>query len=441
MEHSFETLRIWKDLNEVERQNLLLRPVQSNGPALAQSVSSIIEETRKLGDQALFGFAKKFDQVELFSTVVAQEELQKAYEELDEETLAALKQAKSNIETFHALQVAKDYQVETMPGVMCERQTRPVEKVGLYVPGGSAPLVSAVLMLAIPANIAGCSTRVLATPPSRDGRIPTVILAAAYLCKVTHVVCSGGAQAIAALAFGTESVPKVDKIFGPGNSWVTEAKQQVSLLPGGASFDSPAGPSEVLVIVDKDSDAGFAAADLLSQAEHGPDSQVVLISTDAEKAKEVLRSVKVQLQELPRKEIAAKALKSSFVILAEDLVDAINISNIYAPEHLIVHPDLSKPQLEMVKNAGSVFLGPYTPESVGDYASGTNHVLPTYGHAKTYSGLSVDDFRKQITFQRLTQAGLKSLAPTVEKLADLEGLCAHKNAVVLRRLVPSSNQS
>lgn len=429
-------IQYWRELTQSERLEVLTRPAQGldQEKSRVNKVNDIIQEVKRNGDQSLVRFAKEFDKVDLQSLVYNQTELSQALETCEPKLKKALLTAKRNIEVFHGHQTPTDYRVEPFPGIHCERRFRAIEKVGLYAPGGSAPLVSAVLMLAIPAKMAGCKERVMITPPGKDGKVPQEILAAAALCEVSTLVCSGGAQAIAALAYGTETVPKVDKIYGPGNSWVTEAKLQVSSDPKGAAFDSPAGPSEVLVIVDKDSDAQFAAADLLSQAEHGPDSQVVLLSTCEEKTKELIEAIASQLQELPRREIAEQALRHSVFLQVDDLMQAIEVSNAYAPEHLIIHPEASEQIRNQITNAGSVFLGPYSPESVGDYASGTNHVLPTYGYANVYSGLSVDDFRKSITYQELTKDGLLGIAETVEVLAAFEGLKAHEHAVALRRI-------
>ncbi|MEG3695577.1 histidinol dehydrogenase, partial [Vibrio coralliirubri] len=347
---------------------------------------------------------------------------------LTPEMKQALEQAYSNIAKFHEAQKPQPIKVETQPGVVCEQVTRAINTVGLYIPGGSAPLPSTVLMLGVPAQIAGCRKVVLCSPPP----IADEILYVAKLCKIDEVYNVGGGQAVAAMAYGTESVAKVDKIFGPGNAYVTEAKRQVSNDFRGAAIDMPAGPSEVLVIADETADADFIAADLLSQAEHGPDSQVVLVTPSPVVADQVTEAVQKQLKELSRANIAQQALASSLIIIAESLTQAIAISNFYGPEHLIVQTKNPRELLPLLDNAGSIFLGDWSPESAGDYASGTNHVLPTYGYTKTYSSLGLADFSKRMTVQELTADGLKGLAPTVVTMAEAEGLDAHKRAVTIR---------
>lgn len=351
-----------------------------------------------------------------------------AAERLSETMKQALEQAYNNISKFHKAQKAQPIKVETMPGVVCEQVTRPINKVGLYIPGGSAPLPSTVLMLGVPAQIAGCRKVVLCSPPP----IADEILYVAKLCNIDEVYNLGGGQAIAAMAYGTETVTKVDKIFGPGNAYVTEAKRQVSNDFRGAAIDMPAGPSEVLVIADETADADFIAADLLSQAEHGPDSQVVLVTPSPVLADQVTDAVQKQLKVLSRASIAEKALASSLIIIAESLTQAVSISNYYGPEHLIVQTRNPRELVPLLDNAGSIFLGDWSPESVGDYASGTNHVLPTYGYTRTYSSLGLADFSKRMTVQELTADGLQLLAPTVVTMAEAEGLDAHKRAVTIR---------
>lgn len=383
---------------------------------------------RSEGDAALFELTEKFDRVKPASLRVSREEMDAAAARLSETMKQALEQAYNNISKFHKAQKAQPIKVETMPGVVCEQVTRPINKVGLYIPGGSAPLPSTVLMLGVPAQIAGCRKVVLCSPPP----IADEILYVAKLCNIDEVYNLGGGQAIAAMAYGTETVTKVDKIFGPGNAYVTEAKRQVSNDFRGAAIDMPAGPSEVLVIADETADANFIAADLLSQAEHGPDSQVVLVTPSPVLADQVTDAVQKQLKVLSRASIAEKALASSLIIIAESLTQAVSISNYYGPEHLIVQTRNPRELVPLLDNAGSIFLGDWSPESVGDYASGTNHVLPTYGYTRTYSSLGLADFSKRMTVQELTADGLQLLAPTVVTMAEAEGLDAHKRAVTIR---------
>jgi histidinol dehydrogenase len=422
----------WEKLNIIERSRLLKRPANSQSQNLKQSVAEIIAAVRSGGDRALYEFANKYDNVRLTEIQVNRAEIHAAYEQVTEKDLTAIKRALTQIATFHERQRPMPLRVQTAPGIVCEKRAIALDRVGLYIPGGTAPLISTVLMLAVPAQIAGCQVRVLVTPPSPDGSVNPHILVAADLCGVTHIYKSGGAQAIAAMAYGTESIPKVDKIFGPGNSWVTEAKMAVSRDPEGAALDMPAGPSEVLVVVDDDSDAVAAAADLLAQAEHGPDSQVILVSTSDAKAREVASEISAQLPLLSRSEIARCSLEHSMSILAESSEAALDIVNDYAPEHLILLQRDARAFADEVKNAASIFIGPWTPESVGDYASGTNHVLPTYGYARTFSGLGTESFMKFITCQELTPQGLLDIGPVVERLAALEGLDGHGNAVSVR---------
>ncbi len=421
----------WNQLTESERQRVYSRPALDGG-AHSKAVQEIIDQVRTNGDQALRNFSQKFDRVDLKELVVSAQEIEDAYLKIGEYELAAIKKAQANIHKFHLKQLPQAIEVETTEGVICRRESRPIDRVGLYIPGGTAPLLSTVLMLAIPAEIVGCPLRVMATPPQKDGSVNPYILVAADLCGVDEIYKVGGAHAVAALAYGSETVKKVDKIFGPGNTWVTLAKQIVSEDASGAACDMPAGPSEVLVIADQETDANLAAIDLLSQAEHGADSQAVLVCTSQDKIEQVIQAIDQLLTELPRAELAKKALAHSLFIKVDNLDEAISVSNHYAPEHLIIQTKDPKTACPKITNAGSVFLGPWTPESMGDYASGTNHVLPTYGWARTFSGVSIESFIKQITFQEVTANGLKNLGPTVEVLAAIEGLDAHKKAVSLR---------
>jgi histidinol dehydrogenase len=410
-------------------QKHLARPAMQT-QKINQIVKPIFEKVEKSGDKALKKFAKEFDQVRLDSLLVSDEEIQAAILLVPEDLKKAIALAKSNIEKFHSAQASPDLIVEVMPGVTCSRKSVPIQRVGLYIPGGTAPLFSTVLMLGVPAALAGCPEVVLCTPTNREGNIHPAILYTAQLVGITKIVKIGGAQAIAALTFGTESVPRVDKIFGPGNQYVTAAKQMATKF--GVAIDMPAGPSEVLVYADETAVPAFVAADLLSQAEHGVDSQVVLVSPSEHFAKKVLAEITLQLESLPRKDIAAKALKNSCAVILEDADTAIALINDYAPEHLILALAKEEEILDKIYNAGSVFIGNFTPEAVGDYASGTNHTLPTYGYARNYSGVSLDSFVKKITYQKITPKGLQALGPAVEIMAENEQLHAHKNAVTLR---------
>ncbi|EIJ67216.1 histidinol dehydrogenase [Pasteurella bettyae] len=417
---------IWNNLTVVEKQQYLSRPAQVIGDKIKLAVDEIKAKVLANGDQALFELSEKFDKVKLDSLLISQEQIQQAEEAIPEELKKAIQNAKANIEAFHKAQQPSMVDIETQPGVRCQVLTRPINAVGLYIPGGSAPLFSTVLMLSIPAKIAGCKRIVLCSPPP----IAKEILYTAKLCGVETIYAVGGAQGIIALAYGTETIEKVDKIFGPGNAFVTEAKRQVAQQ--GTAIDMPAGPSEVLVIADEKADPVFIASDLLSQAEHGPDSQVILVTTSEKLAKLVNQELEKQVAVLPRSETARKALSHSRTFIAEDLQQAVQISNEYAPEHLIVQTENARSLLDSLDNAGSIFLGAYSPESMGDYASGTNHVLPTYGYTKTYSSLGLADFSKRMTVQELTPQGFKTLAQTVELMAHAELLDAHKNAVTLR---------
>lgn len=413
-----------------EWQSLLRRPYVDNR-AVMEGVQTIINAVRQHGDEALRSFTKKFDNIDLEQFEVSKETIEDAVLHLSPQLKAAMHRAKENIEKFHRAQMASSPQImETMPGVQCWRKSVPIEKVGLYIPGGSAPLFSSVLMLAVPAAIAGCREIILCTPVNRQGVVDPAVLYAAKIIGVTRIFCIGGAQAIAAMAFGTESIPAVYKIFGPGNQYVTAAKQIVQM--NGIAIDMPAGPSEVCVLADETANAAFVAADLLSQAEHGADSQVLLVSTHEETINTVIREVDAQLETLPRREMAEKALANSKAFLLANDDEAMELVNEYAPEHLIISCRNADALGEKVVNAGSVFMGNYSPESAGDYASGTNHTLPTNGAAKAYSGISIDSFVKKITYQKLSEEGLKNISDTVMEMAGGEGLHAHAQAVRIR---------
>ncbi len=409
--------------------SLLQRPV-FNAEDLFVKVRAIVNEVKNTKDKALFDFAAQFDGVELKSLLVGEDEFALAIESVSSELKAAIQQAKNNIELFHSKQKEVMVKVETMPGVMCWRKSVAIDKVGLYIPGGSAPLFSTILMLGVPAAIAGCREIVLCTPPDKSGNIHPAILYTASLLGIRKVVKAGGAQAIAAMTFGTETVPAVYKIFGPGNQFVTAAKQLVTQY--GVAIDMPAGPSEVAVIADEHADAELIAADLLSQAEHGGDSQVVFMTSVEGLLLKVEKAVEEQANLLPRKDIALKAIQNSKLILVKSMEEAFEMSNAYAPEHLILHIEEAEHWSGKVINAGSVFLGAWTPESAGDYASGTNHTLPTNGYARAYSGVSLDSFIKKITFQHISKEGLQQVGPVVEVMAENEQLHAHKHAVTLR---------
>ena len=427
----------WKDLSAGARVALLERPAVALDGEIRAGAAAIIDEVRRGGDAALRRLTERLDRASIVDFRVSEEEIRSAEQALTAGQLAAIELAIRNVRTFHAPQRPAALSIETMPGVVCERVSHPIDSVGLYVPAGTAPLPSAAIMLAVPAAIAGCPTRVLCTPPRPDGTADPAVIVAATRAGVRDIYKIGGAQAVAAMAYGTESVPRVLKIFGPGNAWVTAAKSLVSGAADGAAIDMPAGPSEVLVIADDAANPEFVAADLLSQAEHGTDSQVVLLTTCRSLAERVLTAIEEQLAKLGRAEIAAGALRHSRLIVVEDIAAAIEVSNRYAPEHLILQTRDARQLLTSLRNAGSVFVGPWTPESVGDYCSGTNHVLPTYGFARTYSGLGVDQFMRQMTVQELTRSGLEQLGQAVVELATLEGLDAHA-AAVTRRLRSSS---
>jgi histidinol dehydrogenase len=408
---------------------LLARPAMDSS-ALESKVQEVLDTVQAQGDDALFAYTKKFDGVELQGLEVSGAEIVAAKELVSEKLFAAMQQAAANIRRFHEDQLQEPQVIETMPGVRCWRKSVGIEKVGLYIPGGTAPLFSTILMLGIPASIAGCKEIILCSPPDKEGRLHPAILVAASLVGITRIFKIGGAQAIGAMAYGTQTVPKVYKIFGPGNQYVTCAKQLIQR--GGIAIDMPAGPSEVAVFADESADPVFIAADLLSQAEHGIDSQVVLVTTDSAMPERVQEAIAIQIKKLPRAGLVEKALANSYAIVVKKLDDAMELLNKYAAEHLIIASDKAAEIASMVVNAGSVFLGHYSPESVGDYASGTNHTLPTNGYATAYSGVSVDSFVKKITFQELSVSGLESIAESVVQMARAEGLDAHANAVTIR---------
>ena len=412
-----------------ELKELLERP-HKDAEELGATVRTVLERVRMGGDEAVKEYEHTFDKVQLDSLAVTEEEMDEAERLVSPELRAALEQAHSNIAKFHSAQLFEGKKIETSPGVVCWQKAVAIEKVGLYIPGGTAPLFSTVLMLATPARIAGCKEIVLCTPPGKDGKVHPAILVAARVAGVNRIFKAGGVQAIGAMAYGTETVPKVSKIFGPGNQYVMAAKQQVSLHD--VAIDMPAGPSEVAVVADNTANPVFVAADLLSQAEHGADSQVVMISTSETMIGKVAEEVESQLQQLPRKELAGLSLEKSKLILVGNREEAVRIVNEYAPEHLILAVDDYMDFAEKVVNAGSVFLGNYSCESAGDYASGTNHTLPTSGYAKAYSGVSLDSFIRKITFQELTAEGIRSIGRTVEIMAENEQLDAHKNAMTVR---------
>lgn len=408
---------------------LVKRPVLKK-EQLNELIAEIFSEVKENGDAALLNFSKKFDSTEIKNICVSSEEIEKSVELVSPELKESIQTAKDNITQFHASQIPAIEKIETMEEVICWRESRAIEKVGIYIPGGSAPLFSTVLMLAIPAQLAGCTEIILCTPPDKSGTINPAILFTAKLCGITKIFKAGGAQAIAAMALGTESIPNVYKIFGPGNQYVVAAKEFAQNY--NVAIDMPAGPSEVLVIADSQAVPEFCAADLLSQAEHGSDSQVIFITDNEKVLTETMMETEKQLKMLPRSQMAAKALKNSHFILMNSINEALQFSNLYAPEHLILAIINFENVLSQVQNAGSVFLGNYSCESAGDYASGTNHTLPTNGFSKSYSGVSVDSFVKKITFQHLSEKGLKNLGKTIEIMAEAEGLLAHKNAVTVR---------
>jgi histidinol dehydrogenase len=422
----------WSSLSAQERRQALRRTAQQDTAGLHDRVREIVSDVRERGDPALLEFTRRFDGVALAAIEVGTAEFAAAETALNTEQRQAIDRAIANVRRFHEAQLGAPLRVETVPGVVCEQQFRPIDAVGLYVPAGVAPLPSAAIMLAVPARIAGCPTRIICTPPRRDGTADPAVLTIANLCGVRRVFKLGGAQAIAAMAYGTQSVPKVDKIFGPGNSWVTAAKLQVANDPDGAALDLPAGPSEVLVIADATARAEFVAADLLAQAEHSADAQVVFVTTSSTLAEATAAELETQMRKLGRADTLRKSIEHARLFVVDTIDTAIELSNAYAPEHLILQVADARDWLPLVRNAGSVFLGAWTPETMGDYCSGTNHVLPTYGFARAYSGLSLHDFVKRMTVQELTSDGLRELGPTAITLAALEGLDAHANAVRVR---------
>ena len=409
--------------------NLTTRPAKE-AANLSKTISDVFDEVQVHGDKALLLYTKKFDKVALKNLKVSEVEIGQARSLLSQDLKDAIALAKKNIEIFHSSQLIEKQVVETTNGVECWQEMRPIEKVGLYIPGGTAPLFSTILMLGIPAKLAGCKEIILCTPPDVFGNINPAILYAAELVGVTTIFKLGGVQAIAALTFGTESVPNVYKIFGPGNQFVTGAKQYA--LTKSVAIDMPAGPSELMVVTDQKANATFVASDLLSQAEHGHDSQVICVSDSLEKLKEIEAAVEKQLAVLPRRDMATSAIENSQLILIEDVSTQIDFINEYAPEHLILNVENEDAYLDNIINSGSVFIGAYTPESAGDYASGTNHTLPTNSYARMYSGVNMDSFTKKITFQKITKQGIKNIGPAIELIAEAEGLEAHKNAVTLR---------
>jgi len=415
--------------NRKDWQKVLERPVRSFED-IEDTVKKVFSEIQNYGDEGVRKYTALFDKVEMDDFLIDQETIEQAASFIPDDLKEAIRLAKNNIEKFHKDQRVLPVKTETSQGVVCWQEKRPVEKIGLYIPGGIAPLFSSVLMLAIPAKFAGCREIILCTPPDREGKINPAILYSADLCGVTKIAGIGGIQAIGAMTFGTETIPKVDKIFGPGNQYVTVAKQIATKY--GIAIDMPAGPSELLVVADKTSRADFVASDLLSQAEHGTDSQVVLVSTSRSMLDEVEKEVEKQLDELARKEIAEISISNSKLIYVENEQGAIDLINSYAPEHFIIAAENESFYMEHIQNAGSVFIGKYTPESAGDYASGTNHTLPTNGYAKAYSGVNLDSFLKSVTFQRISAGGLENIGKAIEVMAEAEGLQAHKNAVSIR---------
>ncbi|MDG4715674.1 histidinol dehydrogenase [Winogradskyella marincola] len=422
-------MKIIKYPNKNTWSELLKRPTQTVND-IESTVNQIFEDVQRNGDTAINKCTSLFDGADLQSNLVTKQEIEEASSKLSSELKAAINQAKSNIETFHKAQKTERVSVETSIGITCWQEKRAIQKIGIYIPAGTAPLFSTVLMLAIPANIAGCKEVVLCSPPNKDGKIANEILYAAQLCGVTKIIKVGGIQAIAGLTFGTETIPQVYKIFGPGNQFVTVAKQLATKY--GVAIDMPAGPSELLVVADDSANASYVASDLLSQAEHGTDSQVILVSTSENFINEVETEIKTQIKVLPRQNIAEQAINNSKSILVKTNEEALELINDYGPEHFIVATKNNNFYVNGIQNAGSVFIGNYTPESAGDYASGTNHTLPTNGFSKAYSGVNLDSFTKAITFQNITKEGLKNIGNTIELMAEAEGLQAHKNAVSIR---------
>jgi len=422
----------WSSLSVDEKKQALARPAMANSQQLKQTVGEIIARVEAEGDTAVLDYTRRFDCPDLTNLVLSQESIDILAAKVTPEVASAIDTAFDNIKTFHEAQKPSDIALTTTPGVKCELRFTALDTVGLYIPGGSAPLPSTVLMLGVPALVAGCENKLLCTPPNKAQLIAPEIAYAARKCGIDKIYLCGGAQAVAAMALGTDTIPQVDKIFGPGNSFVTEAKQQVSQRADGAAIDMPAGPSEVLVLADEFANPEFVAADLLSQAEHGPDSQAILVSNSATLIEEAKAAVERQLATLSRAEIARPAMENARYILADSIEQAIEASNAYAAEHLIVQIENARDYLPKIKYAGSIFLGPWSPESAGDYASGTNHVLPTYGYAKNYSSLGLLDFMRRYTIQELSEDGMRNLGPAIMALAAAEGLDAHEQAVALR---------
>lgn len=422
-------MQIITNPSEVEIKKALTRPVKSF-EEIEKDVNPVLKSVKEQGDKALKEITLRFDKVAVEQIQVSTKEIELAASQVSEELKKAIEVAKKNIELFHKSQKSEIIKIETTEGVVCWRKSVPIQKVGFYIPGGTAPLFSTILMLAVPAQIAGCEEIVLCTPPDKEGNINPAILYTAQLCGVTKIYKAGGSQAIAAMAYGTETIPQVYKIFGPGNQYVMAAKQLIA--KEGIAIDMPAGPSEVAIIVDHTSNPKFVAADLLSQAEHGPDSQVLLVSTNLDTINKVKLEVELQLKALPRLDFAQKSIGNSYALHVENYEKAIKIINQYAPEHLIIATDNAEELSEKIVNAGSIFIGHYTPEAAGDYASGTNHTLPTNGFATAYSGVSLDSFYKKITFQKISQIGIQNLGKTIEVMAENEQLQAHKNAVTVR---------
>lgn len=422
----------WQALSKREQQSALARPAISESGLLSQQVENILNNVKRNGDKALYELTEKFDGVKLTSLVVTDEQVATARTALSSKRLKAIETAYGQIKRFHQAQICEDITVETTPGVRCTLKTEAIESVGLYIPAGSAPLPSTVLMLGVPSQLAQCPRTVLVCPPDKNGKLADEILVAAKLCEIDEIYTVGGAQGCAAMAFGTETIKSVNKIFGPGNKYVTEAKKQLAQKVNGFAIDMPAGPSEVLVIADVNANASFVAADLLSQAEHGPDSQVILLSDSAELITKVQNEILSQVAVLSRRKIAEEALTQSRLILVESLSKAVEVSNLYAPEHLIIQTDNAQELLKSLRNAGSIFVGEFTPESAGDYASGTNHVLPTYGYSKVVSSLSLADFSRRFTVQEITKQGLTNISECIIELTDAEGLDGHKRAVTIR---------
>lgn len=422
----------WQELSAQQKQCALARPAVADSALLSTQVANILSQVKSQGDKAIFALTEQFDGIALTTLSVNQAQVAQAKSALSDKRLKAINTAYQQIKAFHSAQKPSDITVETTPGVKCTLKTEAIESVGLYIPAGSAPLPSTVLMLGVPAQLTGCERTVLVCPPDKNGKLADEVLAAADLCGITEIYTVGGAQAIAALAYGTEMIPAVNKVFGPGNRYVTEAKTQLSQQVAGFTIDMPAGPSEVLVIADEKANPAFIAADLLSQAEHGVDSQVILLSDCESLITQVSAEIEKQVALLSRRNIAEQALKQSRLILTKDMAQAVEVSNEYGPEHLIIQTEDAPSLLSNLRNAGSIFVGAYTPESAGDYASGTNHVLPTYGYSKVISSLSLADFSRRYTVQEITKSGLQSLAECIIELTDAEGLDAHQRAVTIR---------